>query len=116
MATFSIWRLRDSQQDKFRWAPQQSSATTPLKLTDYREDGSIDAEGVYEAWLSLRKDNRELRVGDVLAEDGGKLFLCKYVGLEPAEWVIADMDLQVARDAELQAAKGATVAQQENPA
>lgn len=108
MATFLIWRLRDTQQDKFRWSPQQSSATTLLKLSDYREDGSVDADSVYQAWLGLRKENRDLRVGDVLADEKGQLSLCKYVGLEPAEWMIADMEQQVAREA--------PVVQQERPA
>ncbi len=105
MATFLIWRLRDTQQDKFRWAPQQSTPTFPLKLSDYREDGLVDADSVYEVWHRLRKENRDLRVGDVVVDENGKVSICKYIGMEPAEWIVTDM--------EPQAAKETPVAQQE---
>ncbi|MCW5966079.1 MAG: hypothetical protein KIT83_18725 [Bryobacterales bacterium] len=95
MATFYIRRLRDSAQDKFRWAPQQSTAAILLKPSDYSEDGEIDAQSTYEAWLLLRKSNRELRVGDVLVDAKGGVEICKYAGFEPAEWIVADNGQQL---------------------
>lgn len=96
MATFHIHRLRDSAQDKFRWAPQQSATATLLKPSDYSEDGEIEAQSTYEAWLLLRKEHRELRVGDVLVDVKGGVEICKYAGFEPAEWIVTDLGQQAA--------------------
>ncbi len=67
-----------------------------LKPADYREDGEVEASSPYEAWLALRRDGRDLRVGDVLQEENGQATICKYAGFEPAEWMVVDMEQQVA--------------------
>ena len=96
MATFFIRRLREAQQEKLRWAPQQSTPSAlPLKPIDYRDDGSIEAGSTYEAWQVLRQSRQGLRVGDVLVEETGRTWICRYSGFEAAEWILADMAQQV---------------------
>lgn len=96
MANFSIRRLRDAQQEKFRWTPQQTTGTALLlKESDYQDDGEVDADSPYEAWLLLRKQQRELRVGDVLVTEGsGTTHICRYSGFEEAQWFVPNLDLQ----------------------
>lgn len=95
MATFFIRRLRESQQEKFRWAPQPSTTTAmTLRPGDYRDDGEVEADSPYQAWQLLRQSNRDLRVGDALVDEGGAVHLCRFTGFETAAWAIADMESQ----------------------
>ena len=87
MASYQIFRLKDSASQQFRWQPHVSG-NTPVKRKDYEEDGSIEAENVYAAWIDLRQADRPLRVGDVLDDTKGGLAICKYVGFEAAEWIL----------------------------
>lgn len=87
MASFHIFRLKESASQQFRWQPHVSG-NTPAKRKDYEEDGSIEAENVYAAWIDLREAERPLRVGDILEDPNGRLAICKYVGFEVAEWIL----------------------------
>lgn len=96
MATYFIRRLRESQQERFRWAPQPSTASAVLlKPGDYREDGEVVADSPYQAWQILRQSNLDLRVGDALMEENGTVHLCRYSGFEAAEWMVTDKEQQV---------------------
>jgi len=85
MAVFKVHRLRDSAQEHFRWAPH-TSGVTQVKPKDYQEAGQIEAPSLYTAWARLREAGTPLRVGDLLEMENGQLRVCKYVGLEEAEW------------------------------
>jgi hypothetical protein len=89
MAVFKIHRLREHQQQSYRWAPH-ASGSTPVKPKDYNPAGEVEAEGVYEAWTALRDSSEPLRVGDLLELENGTLRICKYVGFEEAQWVIPE--------------------------
>ena len=86
MPAFRIYRLRDTAQEHFRWAPHASGATQ-VKQKDYQEAGQIEAPNVYAAWARLRETETPLRVGDVIETESGELHICKYVGIEEAQWM-----------------------------
>ncbi len=44
----------------------------------------------YDAWKQLRDSGNALQVGDLLEGQDGQLRICKYVGFEPAQWVLPE--------------------------
>jgi hypothetical protein len=90
MPLFKIHRLRDSQLQQFRWAPH-TAGTCQVKPRDYNEAGQIEASGVYAAWTALRDSEQPLRIGDILEDEKGALRVCKYVGLEEAQWAVPEV-------------------------
>ena len=61
-----------------------------MKPRDYEQRGQIEALHEYDAWRRLREDGAPLEVGDLLETEDGRLSICKYVGFEPAEWVLPE--------------------------
>jgi hypothetical protein len=51
----------------------------------------VEALHEYDAWRILREEGAPLEVGDVLETEDGQLRICKYVGFEPAQWVIPEI-------------------------
>jgi len=92
MPLFKIHRLRDSQLQQFRSAPH-TSGTSQVRHRDYTESGQIEASGVYAAWSALRDSEQPLRIGDILEDEKGALRVCKFVGLEEAQWVVIQESL-----------------------
>ncbi len=89
MPQFKIHRLRDSQLQPFRSAPH-TAGTSQARRRDYTESGGIEAPGVYAAWAALRDSGHALRIGDILEDEKGALRICKYVGLEEAQWTVVE--------------------------
>jgi hypothetical protein len=89
MPLFRIYRMKESPRQQFRWAPHVSGAAS-VKPKDYERDGEIEALHDYDAWRLLRDENRALVVGDLLEGEDGRLRICKYVGFDPAEWVLPE--------------------------
>ena len=89
MPQYRIYRMKDSPRQQFRWAPHVSGCAT-LKPKDYEERGDVQALNEYEAWQMLRASGEPLQVGDLLESGEGQLRICKYVGFEPAQWVIPE--------------------------
>jgi len=89
MPTYTIFRLRQSLHQQFRWAPHTSGATE-VRPKDYEAAGQIEAPSPYAAWSRLREEGRPLRVGDLLECVKGELRICKYVGFEEAHWVLPE--------------------------
>lgn len=85
MPRYRIHRLKDAQQEQFRWAPHTGGAAL-VRPKDYREDGWVEATTPYAAWFLLRERGTALRVGDLLESEQGELRICKYVGFEEARW------------------------------
>jgi len=81
--------MKDSPRQQFRWAPHVSGCAT-MKPRDYEPQGQVEAIHEYDAWRILREQGTPLEVGDVLDADTGRLSICKYVGFEPAEWVLPE--------------------------
>jgi hypothetical protein len=47
----------------------------------------------------MRESDDPLRVGDLLETADGHLRICKYVGFEPAEWLVAEPKTSVEPEA-----------------
>jgi hypothetical protein len=92
MPLFRIYRMKDSPRQQFRWAPHVSGAAT-VKPKDYEQRGEVEALNEYEAWKVLKESEAPLQVGDLL-ETEGHLRVCKYVGFEPAEWLLPEPKAQ----------------------
>jgi hypothetical protein len=89
MPLYRIYRMKDSPRQQFRWAPHVSGCAA-VKPRDFNEDGEIDALHEYDAWRLLRESGTALEVGDLLESAEGRLSICKYVGFEPASWVLPE--------------------------
>ena len=93
MPLFRVFRMKDSPRQQFRWAPHVSGAAT-AKPKDYEQRGEVEASNEYDAWRLLRESGDPLLVGDLLETEGGQLSICKYVGFEPAQWVLPEVKQQ----------------------
>ncbi len=89
MPLYRIYRMKDSPRLQFRWAPHVSGCAS-VKPKDYEQRGEIEALHEYDAWKALRDSGEALAVGDLLETDAGRLSICKYVGFEPAQWVVPE--------------------------
>jgi hypothetical protein len=89
MPSYRIYHMKDSLRQQFRWAPHVSGTAT-VKPKDYEPGGHVEASNEYEAWRALRESGQPLGVGDLLETEQGQLRICKYVGFEPAEWVLPE--------------------------
>jgi hypothetical protein len=89
MPLYRIHRMKDSLQQQFRWAPHVSGHAT-VKPKEFEDGGTVEAASEYEAWRLLRESGRPLAVGDVLELESGELRICKYVGFEPAQWILPE--------------------------
>lgn len=89
MPFYRIYRMKDSPRQQFRWAPHVSGCAF-LKPRDYEQRGEVDALNEYDAWRLLRESGSPLAVGDLLESDAAGLRICKYVGFEPAQWVLPE--------------------------
>jgi hypothetical protein len=87
MPLYRIYRMKDSPRQQFRWAPHVSGCAA-VKPRDFQQAGQIEAPHEYEAWRMLRGSGEPLEVGDLLEAEDGQLRICKYVGFEPASWVL----------------------------
>ncbi len=81
--------MKDLPRQQFRWAPHVSGCAS-LKPKDYEQRGEVEAHNEYEAWQALRDAAEPLAVGDLLESERGELRICKYVGIEPAQWVLPE--------------------------
>ncbi len=81
--------MKEQSRLSFRAAPH-TSGETAVKLKDYVESGSVEADSTYEAWESLRSTSEPLEVGDILESELGGIKICKYIGFEDAKWVIPE--------------------------
>jgi len=90
MASYRIYRLRENQQQSFRWAPHTIGASE-VKPKDYQEGERVEGASFYSVWYTLRGSKGELKIGDVLEAENGELRICKYVGFESAHWVLPEV-------------------------
>ena len=90
MPSYRVFRLKENLRSHFRLLPHLSG-TTQLKLRDYVEGIEVNASNRYAAWMELKNTNDPLQVGDAMVEDGVNIFVVKFVGLEPAEWMAQEV-------------------------
>ena len=81
--------MKDSPRQQFRWAPHLSGCAS-LKPKDFEPGGEVAARHEYDAWQVLREAGDPLQVGDLLETGDGQLRVCKYVGFEPAQWILPE--------------------------
>jgi hypothetical protein len=93
MPLYRIYRMKDSPRQQFRWAPHVSGCAT-VKPRDYEQRDQVEAAHEYDAWRILRESGEALEVGDLLETAEGRLSICKYVGFEPAQWVLPESKTQ----------------------
>ena len=67
--------------------------------------GEIQARHEYDAWQLLRESGEPLVVGDLLETEDGQLRICKYVGFEPAQWVLPEPKQHAEPDQVMQTAE-----------
>ena len=84
--------MKDSPRQQFRWAPHLSGCAA-LKPKEFEPRGEVVAAHEYEAWQLLRETEEPIAVGDLLETEDGQLRICKYVGFEPAQWVMPEPKL-----------------------
>ena len=84
--------MKDSPRQQFRWAPHVSGPAS-AKPKDFDPAGEVEALNEYDAWRILRDAATPLAVGDLLESADGQLRICKYVGFEPAQWVLPEPKL-----------------------
>jgi hypothetical protein len=90
MPLYRVFRMKDSPRQQFRWAPHVSGPAS-AKQKDFEPQGQVEALHEYDAWRVLREAGTPLEVGDVLETPDGQLRICKYVGFEPAAWVVPEV-------------------------
>lgn len=81
--------MKDAPRQQFRWAPHVSGCAS-VKPKDFEPHGEVEALHEYEAWRQLRESGEALEVGDLLESESGELRICKYVGFEPAQWIVPE--------------------------
>lgn len=81
--------MKDSPRQQFRWAPHVSGCAS-VKPKDYEQLGEVEAGNEYDAWRMLRESGQGMEIGDLLETGEGRLSICKYVGFEPAQWVLPE--------------------------
>ncbi len=89
MPAFRIHRIKESAFQHFRWAPHAAGAAQ-VKPREYEPAGEVEAADVYAAWSALKGSETALRIGDLLESVDGRLYICKYVGIEEAHWVVPE--------------------------
>jgi len=95
MPSYRIHRLKDHLRQSFRFAPHVSG-TASVKPRDYEPGDTVEAGSPYAAFFALRESGTPLEVGDLLEAvttetNTGMLRICKFVGIEDAQWVIPEI-------------------------
>ena len=90
MPLFRIYRMKDLPRQQFKWAPHVSGCAS-VKAKDYEQRGEVEALHEYDAWQRLRESGEALAIGDLLEGGDGQLRVCKYVGFEPAQWIVPEV-------------------------
>jgi len=99
MPNYRVFRMKDSPRQQFRWAPHVSGPAN-ARPKDFEAAGEVEALHEYDAWRVLRDAGTPLAVGDLLETPDGQLRICKYVGFEPAQWVVPEPKIQIPVEAE----------------
>lgn len=90
MPLYRIFRMKDQERQRFRWAPHTSGATL-VKPKDFEEQGTVEAATAYTAWSQLKESSTPLDIGDLLVAPDDTMQILKYVGFEEARWIIPEV-------------------------
>src|SRR6185436_9288827 len=94
MPAYRIFRMKDNERQRFRWAPHATGAMM-VRPRDFEEEGTVDATSLYAAWSELKNSERPLDIGDILVLPNDEMRILKYVGFEEARWVIPEVKILV---------------------
>ena len=89
MPSYKIFRMKENERQRFRWAPHSSGATM-VKPRDFDECETVEAATLYTAWNQLKNSDTPLQVGDILAAPDDTMQILKYIGFEEARWVLPE--------------------------
>jgi hypothetical protein len=105
MPSFRIHRLKDHLRQNFRFAPHLSG-TALVKPRDYEmaEEDVVEASSPYAAFFALRDAPRPIQVGDLLECGDRSLRIFKFVGIEEAQWVVSEVNVNAPPTEEARAA------------
>ena len=78
--------------DTWQWTP--FIFIVMLAAIENQPRDQVEAAHEYDAWRQLREAGQALDVGDLLETAEGRLSICKYVGFEPAQWVLPEPKTQ----------------------
>lgn len=88
MAVYRIFRMKENERQRFRWAPH-TSGTTLVKPKDFEENGSVEASSFYDAWTLSKAMDAPIDIGDILVANE-EMRILKYIGFEEAKWVVPE--------------------------
>ena len=94
MTLYRIFRMKDHERQRFKWAPHTSGVTL-VKPRDFEENGSVEAASFYAAWNDMKTGETPLEIGDVLVAPNEEMRILKYIGFEEARWVLPEAKVQV---------------------
>ncbi len=98
MPRYRVYRIKESQKEHFRWSPHTGGLAI-AKPKDYEPGGEVESPTPYALWKELQHSGsphleRPLSPGDILETIDGegppRLFITKYIGFEPAQWLIPE--------------------------
>ena len=90
MATYRIYRMKETVRQQFRWAPHTIGVTV-AKPKDYEQIHTVESHGVYGVWMALKDTEQALHIGDIVEGESGELRIYKYVGFEEAQWAVPEV-------------------------
>ena len=91
---YRIHRLKESSQEHFRWTAHTGGLIL-VKPKDYQPGEEVEAASPYAAWKTLVTERNAIRPGDLLEAIGLEpdvkgLQICKFIGFEPAQWLVQE--------------------------
>jgi hypothetical protein len=86
--------MKQTASESFRWSAH-TGGTATVKEKDYEAGAEIEAPGCYAAWKALAGAGDPLAPGDLLEDPSGKLLILKYIGFEPAIWLVPETKISV---------------------
>ena len=89
MPSYRVHHLKDHLRQTFRFAAH-TAGTANVKPRDYTPGGAIEAKSVYAAYFELRGSETPIQPGDLLETETGELSIFKFIGFEPAQWVLPE--------------------------
>ena len=95
MAAYRIFRLKENLRAQFRQLPHVSGVSR-IRPKDYDEAGSVEGSTPYAVWFALKDSPADaLVVGDLLVDEASEIRIVKFVGFEPAEWIVPALPVQM---------------------
>jgi hypothetical protein len=89
---YRIHRIKETPGESFRWA-QHTGGEAIVKPKDYDPGEELEAPSTYAAWKLMNERGQALRPGDLLENldtPSQPLEIAKYIGFEPAQWLVPD--------------------------